>query len=368
MARKLCPCGGAQGVGPGGLCRKCIAAALAGQSAGGPIVQLEEIPLSKITIDGGTQARVTINEDTIAEYAALMADADEPTEFPPVVLFFDSTTYWPGDGHHRIIAKGRAGKATIKADVRKGTRLEATLFAAGANASHGLPRTVADKEKAVRMVLAVCPTYSTAALQQTAKVSWNFADKIRKEIEASQAEPPPETRTGKDGKERPAPKALPPAREVEKAEPAKTNLPPAREVGKKSTASDGDKDCLDETLPAESVASFATFDVFDDLIKQLKTIAQIVNDLAHEPGSEHYRKKLRLEEKAGVQRFHCSDITNAIIKLQDHQPYAAKCPVCNKAGKGNLQSCNWCNGLPYLTERTYLRAKESVDGAKKKAG
>ena len=40
-------------------------------------------------------------------------------------------------------------RAEIAADVRQGTRRDALLFAAGANSSHGLSRTTADKRRAI---------------------------------------------------------------------------------------------------------------------------------------------------------------------------------------------------------------------------
>lgn len=77
----------------------------------------------------------------VAEYAAAMV---EGAIFPPIVMFFDGNAYWPGDGFHRIEATKRNNVSNILADVRRGTRRHAVLYAAGVNASHGLQRTQAD--------------------------------------------------------------------------------------------------------------------------------------------------------------------------------------------------------------------------------
>ena len=54
--------------------------------------------------DSGAQARVEINEVTVADYAADMASG---TVFPPVVAYSDGTDLWLADGFHRV----RAAKA-----------------------------------------------------------------------------------------------------------------------------------------------------------------------------------------------------------------------------------------------------------------
>jgi hypothetical protein len=98
----------------------------------------------------GTQARVGINDDVVADYAAaLVAGA----RFPPIVVFHDGTTYWTGDGFHRLTAAALAGAKRIRAEVRRGTQRDAVLYAVGANATHGLRRTNADKRHAVELLL-----------------------------------------------------------------------------------------------------------------------------------------------------------------------------------------------------------------------
>jgi hypothetical protein len=97
-----------------------------------------------------TQARVRLDPAVIDEYAEAMT---EGAIFPPVVLFSEGDLYWIGDGHHRIKAARQVGYTAIKAEVREGGQREALLYACGANASHGLRRTNADKRKAVDTML-----------------------------------------------------------------------------------------------------------------------------------------------------------------------------------------------------------------------
>lgn len=111
---------------------------------------MKNINLKAIRIDGGTQSRAEINNEVVSEYAeAIKAGAT----FPPVTVFHDGADYWLADGFHRFHAFGRAGKTSIAAEVHQGTVRDAVLFSLGANPSHGLRRTNADKRKSVLTAL-----------------------------------------------------------------------------------------------------------------------------------------------------------------------------------------------------------------------
>lgn len=111
---------------------------------------MKKLNLNAIRIDGGTQPRERIDMATVTEYAeAIKAGA----ELPPVIVFHDGADHWLADGFHRWHAHKQAEKASIAADERAGSLLDALLYAVGANGTHGLPRSNADKRKAVEMVL-----------------------------------------------------------------------------------------------------------------------------------------------------------------------------------------------------------------------
>lgn len=109
------------------------------------------IKIESIRIDGGTQARASLDQNTVAEYAEAM---EHGAKFPPVVAFFDGADLWLADGFHRYFGSKKIGALDIDADVREGTKRDAILFSLGANANHGLRRTNADKRKAVETLLA----------------------------------------------------------------------------------------------------------------------------------------------------------------------------------------------------------------------
>lgn len=110
----------------------------------------ENIELSKIRRDGGTQPRSTISQDIIEDYSMQMV---EGAVFPPVTVFYDGEEYWLADGFHRVHAADAASFKTIAAEVHQGTRRDAVLFSVGANAAHGWRRSNEDKRRAVKTLL-----------------------------------------------------------------------------------------------------------------------------------------------------------------------------------------------------------------------
>ena len=94
--------------------------------------------------------RAACSGATVQEYSdALAAGAT----FPPIIVFSDGASYWLGDGFHRFEAHQSAGLTEINAEIRDGDQRDAKLFAAGANADHGLRRTQADKRSAILALL-----------------------------------------------------------------------------------------------------------------------------------------------------------------------------------------------------------------------
>lgn len=114
-----------------------------------------QLPWDQIRTNGGTQMRAGLNQETVGEYADAMRRGGRYDSFPPLTVFYDGEAYWLGDGFHRHAAACQVfGSAcTLPVDVRAGTRRDAVLHAAAANAKHGLRRTNADKARAVDTLL-----------------------------------------------------------------------------------------------------------------------------------------------------------------------------------------------------------------------
>jgi hypothetical protein len=112
------------------------------------------VPLERISCDEADQTRVKVRPAVVRQYAAAMKEQREDggLRFPPVVLFKGGEDYWVGDGFHRILAASKAELTHIAAHAHPGTRRDALLFGLTANSMHGLPRTAADKRKAVALL------------------------------------------------------------------------------------------------------------------------------------------------------------------------------------------------------------------------
>lgn len=113
-------------------------------------MKVKEIRLDTIRLDGGTQIRESMDQKLVEQYREAIIDGQE---FPPVDVFDDGDAIWLADGFHRWHATDSAGLVKIKANIREGTQRDAILFAVGANATHGLARSNADKRKAVLTML-----------------------------------------------------------------------------------------------------------------------------------------------------------------------------------------------------------------------
>jgi len=135
--------------------------------------------LNRISIDGGTQTRVALNEPAVAEYADALR---EGVKLPPVVVFFDGSAHWLADGFHRFHAHKAARKASINVDIKAGTRRDAVLYSVGANSTHGLRRTNEDKRRAVKTMLddAEWSTWSDHEIARQCGVSQPFVSGMRK--------------------------------------------------------------------------------------------------------------------------------------------------------------------------------------------
>ena len=106
--------------------------------------------LDLIRTDGGTQTRAEVREDVVREYADAMTDG---ATFPAVTVFYDGSEYWLADGFHRYAAARLLNWLEIDADVRQGTLQDAQWHSLGANKAHGLRRTRADVERAIKFAL-----------------------------------------------------------------------------------------------------------------------------------------------------------------------------------------------------------------------
>lgn len=100
-----------------------------------------KLKLAAVRIDGGTQARVALDQAVVIEYSENMKEGDK---FPPMVVFYDGSHYWLADGFHRYFARKANGELEAEFDVKEGTQRDALLYSFGANGVRGLKLTAED--------------------------------------------------------------------------------------------------------------------------------------------------------------------------------------------------------------------------------
>jgi len=144
-------------------------------------MELSQVPVEAIKIDGGTQQRVRL-DDEYAEELAEVLNRDE--HLPPVLVYYDGSDYWLADGFHRLLAHVIAEREVIECHIRKGTCRDAILASVEANHTHGLRRTNDDKRRAVLTLLRdeKWSQWSNAEIARRAGVSDYLVARIRDEI------------------------------------------------------------------------------------------------------------------------------------------------------------------------------------------
>jgi phage N-6-adenine-methyltransferase len=161
-----------------------------GDLLGRDLTKTQTINMNAVRIDGGTQMRAGLDEPTVKEYVDTLYAQERLSNwpFPPIVVFYDGQDHWLGDGFHRLEAVKRLLKGDtvheIPADIRAGTRRDAVLHAAQANANHGLRRSQADKRRAVETLLRddEWSQWSDREIARRCNVSADLVGVVRKEL------------------------------------------------------------------------------------------------------------------------------------------------------------------------------------------
>jgi hypothetical protein len=165
--------------------------------------KIVDMDIKSLVLDPTVQMRASLSRDAILDYA----EADMRGEkFPPIVVFgrFGGKCY-VADGFHRVKARIRNSRTTIKALLRDGSRRDAILYAAGCNQHHGVRRTSQDKQRAVITLLkdSAWSKWADTEIAKVAGVDHNMVGRYRRMFTDSAASPQ-EVRTYIDraGKER----------------------------------------------------------------------------------------------------------------------------------------------------------------------
>lgn len=316
------------------------------------------------------QTRAETDAATIEEYAEA---AQRGAKFPPVSVIADAeaNTFWLWDGVHRMEATRRLGKKCIRANVQGGTYADALRLALGANATHGLRRTNADKRKALDMAWknrrTVWPREDNAdpsaeiladvcgVSLRTAKAYVAMLQPVQKiEVErpstsanergsadvqpvqiapVERRNPPPVRRVfGKDGKTR----TIAPIRPIATAKTAPQA--PSRAPAYDHAAGVA-TDRFGVEIPMQIRGAFKAETVRDEIETHLRTAANLL-------------KRAMDEKDPSVAQFRQADLIdlqNAVRTAKFTKPYCV-CRICQGNGRG---SCSACHETGFQTQAQY---------------
>jgi hypothetical protein len=115
--------------------------------------KLQNLPISSLRLDGGTQARVGVDQDTVETYADVLEKEAGEWPFGPIDVFFDGDHYFVADGFHRTMAGEKVKRSTVPCRIHEGTAKDARIFSMTANDTHGLRMNREDKRACVEWLL-----------------------------------------------------------------------------------------------------------------------------------------------------------------------------------------------------------------------
>lgn len=161
---------------------------------------MKKIEISAIRTDGGTQARLKLDQDVVKEYAECMKDGDK---FPPVTVFYDGSEYWLANGFHRYFATKSNGELEIECEVKQGTLDDAVLYAFSADGRQGLSRSAEDNRNIIiRMIQhPVWGKWSNAEIAKHVGVSKMTVGRVKASLEKDKPAPTKKKYKDKHGNE-----------------------------------------------------------------------------------------------------------------------------------------------------------------------
>jgi len=153
------------------------------------------VPLARLTRDLRLQPRAEINDAIVQEYGDDMRNGDV---FPPIRVIGE----WLVDGWHRVAAAEQIGRTELAAVVTPGTFDEAEDFTFTVNRGHGLRRTHADIQAAIRRALLTNRWVKRADkwISRVVGCSQHTVTATRERLEAGAQIAPLDRLLGEDGK------------------------------------------------------------------------------------------------------------------------------------------------------------------------
>jgi len=296
------------------------------------------LALEKIRIDGGTQARVNLDEAYIADLADIIQEIGADNLRSRMVVFADGANIWLADGFHRYFAMKKLGIESAWTTRYDGTQQDAIWYSLSANKDHGLRRTNEDKRKAVETALR-CSEFSTKSVRELAKhigVSHGLVQTIKTEMSKVST---------KYSEARTAP---PPSTDEQAGAPTESADTPVS----------SDETPPAKPLPKDKVGNVITDPgvalVFEQAPAKFKEIRDLLADagrLAADLASGVLGVQLRADQFDTY-------IKNAKTILKAAEPFAV-CPYFPQCERG----CKCCRGQKWITETMWNAVPPEIRNA-----
>jgi hypothetical protein len=227
--------------------------------------------------------------------------------------------------------------------VRSGNARDALLYCIAANAGHGLPRSNADKRKAVALLLAdpEWNTWSDGEIARHCGVSSRLVGKVRQSASANRSQiAPRKARRGAT---------------VYQMQPRRGNdQETAAEQSAQTPIAAPACDGIGLPLQPDAVAAFAVGNDFKEAQALLDQLAALVDRLAQGAGGAAYRQYLLSRSGDGRVTFYSPELNFFAQKLVWAAPYCGRCPRCLAMHAGRIQPCcKLCGGRGWLSKAEY---------------
>lgn len=347
-----------------------------------------QVLIESLTVDRSVQVRAALCETTVVEYAEAMK---EGAKFPPIVVFQEGKKLWLAEGFTRVEAARRIGRKNLAAQVERGGKHEATWYALGANRTHGLRLSAADKRRAVRIALEERPHASDRMIAEHVGCGHPMVAAIRRELAQSGRSSTAEIRTGSDNRQfrnlprvapvdtydpppdmvfdelpPPDPDELPPEPEEELPPPPDEDGPPDEPLGAPPMRADppvprqNPPEPNTAAPPAARVLDQVGQEIKDDRIAELFARRSEIRELLDALSRVKVAVERGIDSGDKLYSFFSQsnwviDIGNVIGHLKLSQPYAI-CPYC---GGGNNR-CSACRGVGFVTKLIYDAAPRDL--------
>ena len=291
---------------------------------------IQTLRIDTIVADEDVQARVGIDHMCVERYCE---DHRNGAKFAPMCVVSDGKTNWLWDGFHRLDMCVTVGLKSFPCEIRPGTKRDAILLAAGANANHGLQRTRADKERSVLQILND-PEWRSKSIDwiaYQAQVGVAFADRVRREYLDELEKPTP--RLFKDP-------VSPATRPTEPPEAQQPPPDPEDEI-------DGPQlyDAYKRPVPKSLNRVFGHKRELELILKDYYALEKRVKQAATHPS----------------QAAQCISLSACLLGLTSFEKSWSNgiptvvCPDCGGRDTGTLRECNTCGNRRFLSKEEVVK-------------